>query len=92
MSNIEPLLHWIPASAGMTVWRNCGTCPGPRSRVRRNDKVGSVMPDLISPPCEVTLIFYFTRACPVKSCSALYLTGPALDLIRGESEMNLVFS
>jgi len=60
-----------------------GTCPGPRSRVRRNDGVSSVMPDLISLPREVTLIFYFTGACPVKSCSALYLTGPAPYLIRG---------
>ena len=25
----------------------------------------AVMPDLISLPCEVTLLFYFTRACPV---------------------------
>jgi len=61
MSNVQPLLRWIPASAGMTglaldcglpwirsrVRRNDDVCPGPRSRVRRHAGLDKPAPYLI---------------------------------------------
>ena len=66
MTNVELLLRWIPAPApdpdpgfaGMTM------------PALDPDPGYFVMPDLISLPYEVTLILYFTRACPVPDTGA----------------------
>jgi len=44
MGNVQPLLRWIPASAGMTMY--------------------TVMPDLISLPCEVSLLVILLWGLP----------------------------